>query len=39
MAQAHILLVEDNPADVRLTQEILRETSLDFELAVARDGE
>lgn len=39
MAQAHILLVEDNPADVRLTQEILRETSLDFELSVARDGE
>lgn len=36
---AHILLVEDNPADVRLTQEVLRETDLDFELQVARDGE
>lgn len=39
MGQAHILLVEDNPADVRLTQEVLRETELDFELQVARDGE
>jgi signal transduction histidine kinase len=33
----HILLVEDNPADARLTREILREArSLDFEIAVAR---
>ncbi|MEN8820074.1 MAG: response regulator [Abyssibacter sp.] len=39
MAQAQILLVEDNPADVRLTQEILSETALDFDLTVARDGE
>ena len=39
MARANILLVEDNPADVRLTQEVLRETSLDFEMQLARDGE
>ena len=39
MAQANILLVEDNPADVRLTQEVLRETKLDFVMQVARDGE
>lgn len=34
-----ILLVEDNPADVRLAQEVLRETELAHELLVARDGE
>ena len=39
MATANILLVEDNPADVRLTQEVLRETNLDFEMQLARDGE
>lgn len=39
MTQANILLVEDNPADVRLTQEVLRETQLDFVMSVARDGE
>lgn len=34
-----ILLVEDNPADVRLAQEVLRETHMVHELLVARDGE
>lgn len=34
----HILLVEDNPGDVRLTREALRESKLLNELAVASDG-
>lgn len=34
-----ILLVEDNPADVRLTQEALREGKVKNNLSVARDGE
>ena len=33
-----ILLVEDNPADVRLTQEALREGKVKNSLNVARDG-
>src|SRR5437763_382659 len=33
-----ILLVEDNPADVRLTQEAMRESKLLNRLNVARDG-
>ncbi len=33
-----VLLVEDNPADVRLTQEALNETKLPYSLHVARDG-
>ncbi|MGV3719748.1 MAG: response regulator [Actinomycetota bacterium] len=33
-----ILLVEDNPADVRLTREALKEGRLSNSLAVARDG-
>ena len=33
-----ILLVEDNPADVRLTQEALREGKVRNRLSVARDG-
>ncbi len=33
-----ILLVEDNPADVRLTQEAFKETRLRCKLHVARDG-
>ena len=33
-----ILLVEDNPADVRLTVEILKETKVRNTLAVAADG-
>ena len=33
-----ILLVEDNPGDVRLIQEAFRETQRAHEVAVARDG-
>ncbi len=33
-----VLLVEDNAADVRLTQEALNETKLPYQLHVARDG-
>ena len=33
-----ILLVEDNPGDVRLTQEALRDSKLLNNLAVAKDG-
>ena len=34
-----ILLVEDNPADVRLTQEALRDSASDYNLTVAENGE
>jgi two-component system, chemotaxis family, response regulator Rcp1 len=34
-----ILLVEDNPGDVRLTQEVFRDCRLLNHLSVARDGE
>ncbi len=34
-----ILLVEDNPADVRLTREALKETKLSNNLSVVMDGE
>ena len=34
----NILLVEDNPGDVRLTQEAFREGNIDVDLDVARDG-
>lgn len=33
-----ILLVEDNPADVKITQRALKETGLPVDLIVARDG-
>ena len=33
-----LLLVEDNPGDVRLTQEALKEGTLEVNLSVARDG-
>ena len=36
---ADILLVEDNPGDVRLTQEAFDEAQIDGELHVATDGE
>lgn len=36
--QVQILLVEDNPGDVRLTKEALKETELLFNLNVAKDG-
>lgn len=39
MANSEILLVEDNAADVRLTQEILRKSGMVCNLRVARDGE
>lgn len=35
----NILLVEDNPGDVRLTREALQESDLEVSLQVARDGE
>jgi CheY-like chemotaxis protein len=35
----HVLLVEDNPGDVRLTQEVLRESRVPTEVKVASDGE
>lgn len=35
----NILLVEDNPADVRLTEEALKDIDIDFQLTVAGDGE
>lgn len=34
-----ILIVEDNPADVRLTREVLRDSKLHVSLHVAPDGE
>jgi CheY-like chemotaxis protein len=34
-----ILLVEDNPADVKITQRALRESGLPVELIVVRDGQ
>ena len=34
----NILLVEDNPADVRLTQEAFKETTIPNRLHVVRDG-
>ncbi|MDD3762642.1 MAG: response regulator [Nevskiales bacterium] len=38
-AEPVILLVEDNPADVRLTEEMLRMAGFPHRLQVARDGE
>ncbi len=34
----HILLVEDNPGDIRLTTEALRESEMNVQLHVAMDG-
>ena len=39
MAAIEILLVEDNPGDVRLTQEAFKESKLTNRLHVVRDGE
>ncbi len=36
---AEILLIEDNPGDVRLTQETLKEGNAHVHLSTARDGE
>jgi chemotaxis family two-component system response regulator Rcp1 len=38
MHSLRILLVEDSPSDVRLIKEALKETPLDVEVALARDG-
>ncbi len=35
----HILLIEDNEADIRLTKEVFAESSLPTRITVARDGE
>lgn len=35
----HILLVEDNPGDIRLTKEVLKEGKINNELSVVTDGE
>ena len=34
----NILLIEDNPGDVRLTREAFKETQIDVNLSVAMDG-
>jgi len=40
MKPAHaILLVEDNPADIKITERALRESGFPVELLVVRDGE
>jgi CheY-like chemotaxis protein len=39
MRNSEILLVEDNAADVRLTQEVIRKSGMACNLRVARDGE
>ena len=38
-ADRAILLVEDNPADIKITQRALRESGMPVDLKVARDGE
>lgn len=35
----HILLVEDNPGDIRLTKEVLKEGKIRNDLSVVMDGE
>jgi CheY-like chemotaxis protein len=37
--KVHILLVEDNPGDVRLVQEALKTTELQYVLDIASDGD
>jgi CheY-like chemotaxis protein len=37
--KVHILLVEDNPGDVRLIQEALKTTDLQYVLDIAADGD
>lgn len=39
MRHMHVLLVEDNPGDVRLTQEAFHEAKVPAMLSVAMDGE
>jgi two-component system response regulator len=38
-AKPRVLLVEDNPGDIRLTQEALKESQMDIHLDVVSDGE
>ena len=38
MRSLRILLVEDSPADVRLTREALKQTNIPVQITVARDG-
>ena len=38
-AKPRVLLVEDNPGDIRLTQEALKESQMDIHLDVVTDGE
>jgi chemotaxis family two-component system response regulator Rcp1 len=38
MATINVLMVEDSPGDVRLTQEAFREANLDIRVHVATDG-
>jgi two-component system, chemotaxis family, response regulator Rcp1 len=38
MASLRILLVEDSPSDVRLIREALKQTPLQVQIALARDG-
>src|SRR5271169_1740006 len=35
----HILLVEDNPGDIRLTQEVLKDSKIHNNLLIANNGE
>ena len=37
--RVHILLVEDNPGDVRLIEEALKTTDLQYVLDIASDGD
>lgn len=37
-AVCNILLVEDNPGDIRLTEEVMRDSKLPVQLHVVRDG-
>lgn len=39
MSQQTVLLVEDNPRDVRLTQRAFQQAQLTYELQVVRDGD
>ncbi len=39
MEAIHILLVEDNPGDIRLTKEVLKEGKIRNDLSVCTDGE
>ena len=38
LEEVHVLLVEDNPGDVRLTQEALKDSRIHVRLSVVKDG-